>query len=72
MANKDTGGGQQRANRSSEEVEEQTAEAQNSDDLKERQEKLSDDVDAVLDEIDDVLESNAEDFVRQFVQKGGQ
>ena len=47
MANKDTGGGQQRANRSSEEVEEQSAEAQASDDLKERQEKLSDDVDAV-------------------------
>ncbi|MFE7193538.1 ubiquitin-like protein Pup [Kitasatospora sp. NPDC057541] len=72
MASKDTGGGQQRANRSSEEVEEQAAEAQNSDDLKERQEKLGDDVDAVLDEIDEVLESNAEDFVRQFVQKGGQ
>ncbi|RKT18771.1 MULTISPECIES: ubiquitin-like protein Pup [Streptomyces] len=72
MASKDTGGGQQRANRSSEEVEEQVAESQNSDDLKERQEKLSDDVDAVLDEIDEVLESNAEDFVRGFVQKGGQ
>ncbi|MER6397401.1 MULTISPECIES: ubiquitin-like protein Pup [unclassified Kitasatospora] len=72
MASKDTDGGQQRANRSSEEVEEQAAEAQNSDDLKERQEKLGDDVDAVLDEIDEVLESNAEDFVRQFVQKGGE
>ncbi|MFB9371292.1 ubiquitin-like protein Pup [Kitasatospora sp. NPDC001664] len=72
MASKDTDGGQQRASRSSEEVEEQAVDAQASDDLKERQEKLSDDVDAVLDEIDDVLESNAEDFVRQFVQKGGQ
>ena len=30
------------------------------------------DVDALLDEIDDVLESNAEQFVRGFVQKGGQ
>lgn len=29
-------------------------------------------VDALLDEIDDVLESNAESFVRGFVQKGGQ
>jgi ubiquitin-like protein Pup len=29
-------------------------------------------VDSVLDEIDDVLEENAEDFVRSFVQKGGQ
>ena len=43
-----------------------------SEDLKERHEKLSDDVDSVLDEIDDVLEENAEDFVRSFVQKGGQ
>lgn len=29
-------------------------------------------VDDLLDEIDDVLESNAEQFVRGFVQKGGQ
>ncbi len=29
-------------------------------------------MDSVLDEIDDVLEENAEDFVRSFVQKGGQ
>jgi ubiquitin-like protein Pup len=29
-------------------------------------------VDALLEEIDDVLESNAESFVRGFVQKGGQ
>ncbi|MEU0061599.1 ubiquitin-like protein Pup, partial [Streptomyces sp. NPDC006334] len=53
MATKDTGGGQQKATRSTEEVEEQAAETQASDDLKERQEKLSDDVDSVLDEIDD-------------------
>ena len=31
-----------------------------------------DDVDAILDEIDDVLETNAEEFVKGFVQKGGQ
>ena len=30
------------------------------------------DVDALLEEIDEVLESNAEQFVRGFVQKGGQ
>ncbi len=29
-------------------------------------------VDDILDEIDDVLESNAEDFVKSFIQKGGQ
>ncbi|MCH0539451.1 ubiquitin-like protein Pup [Streptomyces sp. MUM 203J] len=72
MATKDTGGGQQKATRSTEEVEEQAPEAQASEDLKERQEQLSDDVDSVLDEIDDVLESNAEEFVKSFVQKGGE
>ncbi|MFC6152476.1 ubiquitin-like protein Pup [Nocardioides yefusunii] len=41
-------------------------------DVAERKEALDDDVDAILDEIDEVLESNAEDFVRSFVQKGGQ
>ena len=29
-------------------------------------------VDDLLDEIDEVLETNAEDFVRAFIQKGGQ
>jgi prokaryotic ubiquitin-like protein Pup len=29
-------------------------------------------VDSLLDEIDDVLETNAEEFVAAFVQKGGQ
>jgi len=29
-------------------------------------------VDSLLEEIDEVLESNAEQFVRGFVQKGGQ
>ena len=38
----------------------------------ERHEKLTDDVDALLDDIDEVLETNPEDFVRSFVQKGGQ
>ena len=30
------------------------------------------DYDALLDEIDGVLESNAEEYVKNFVQKGGQ
>lgn len=29
-------------------------------------------VDDILDDIDDLLETNAEEFVRSFVQKGGQ
>ncbi|MFI0721985.1 ubiquitin-like protein Pup [Streptomyces sp. NPDC021224] len=72
MATKDTDGGQQKATRSTDEVEEVQEDTKAADDLKERQEKLSSDVDSVLDEIDDVLEENAEDFVRSFVQKGGQ
>lgn len=70
MATKDSGGGQQRATRRSEEVDE--VETTASDEVAERHEKLSDDVDSLLDEIDDVLEENAEDFVRSFVQKGGE
>ncbi|MGO1317351.1 MAG: ubiquitin-like protein Pup [Cellulomonadaceae bacterium] len=31
-----------------------------------------DEVDALLEEIDEVLETNAESFVRGFVQKGGE
>ena len=38
----------------------------------ERREQLDEDIDAILDEIDEVLESNAEDFVKSFIQKGGQ
>ena len=30
------------------------------------------DVDELLDEIDEVLEENAEDFVRGYIQKGGE
>ena len=74
MAERETSGGQQRATRTGEEVDETTAEAQDAAaaDVKERHEKLSDDVDDILDEIDGVLESNAEDFVRSYVQKGGE
>ena len=37
-----------------------------------RRAKLNEDTEATLDEIDDVLEDNAADFVRAYVQKGGQ
>jgi ubiquitin-like protein Pup len=69
MATKDTGG-QKQTGRQENDVEE--VEAQASPDVQERQEKLTDDVDAILDEIDEVLEENAEEFVRSYVQKGGQ
>ena len=38
----------------------------------EKAEKLKGDIDDLLDEIDSVLEENAEEFVRGYVQKGGQ
>ena len=38
----------------------------------EQGEKIKAELDDLLDEIDEVLESNAEDFVKSYVQKGGQ
>jgi ubiquitin-like protein Pup len=70
MATRDSGGGQ--AQRGKSEQTEEVTEAQDSTDLQERHEKLTDDVESMLDEIDEVLEENAEEFVRSFVQKGGQ
>jgi prokaryotic ubiquitin-like protein Pup len=69
MATKDTGG-QRHASRRGQD--EEVATEQSTEEVKERQEKLSDDVDAILDEIDEVLEENAEEFVRSYVQKGGE
>jgi ubiquitin-like protein Pup len=38
----------------------------------EASDKLKSELDDLLDEIDEVLETNAEDFVKSYVQKGGQ
>ncbi|MDP2773091.1 MAG: ubiquitin-like protein Pup [Nocardioides sp.] len=62
---------EQKQPRKSSETEEATEVATESD-VAERKEALDGDVDAILDEIDEVLESNAEDFVKSFIQKGGQ
>ncbi len=62
---------EQKQPRKSSETEEAT-ETTTESDVAERREALDDDVDAILDEIDEVLESNAEDFVKSFIQKGGQ
>jgi ubiquitin-like protein Pup len=66
--------GQARATKRGEQDEATEAEAQDAalEDVKERHEKLGDDVDDILDEIDEVLESNAEEFVKGYVQKGGE
>jgi len=34
--------------------------------------KIKAELDELLDEIDDVLETNAEDFVKSYIQKGGE
>lgn len=57
--------------RKSSETEEQ-AQATGQEDVAERKEQLDEDIDAILGEIDDVLETNAEDFVKSFIQKGGE
>jgi ubiquitin-like protein Pup len=69
MATRDTGG-QQKATRTREETDEVEASVDN--DAADRHKEMTEDVDSILDEIDGVLEENAEEFVRQYVQKGGQ
>ncbi|MDQ1618777.1 MAG: prokaryotic ubiquitin-like protein Pup, partial [Actinomycetota bacterium] len=69
MATKDTGG-QKRTSKTSEETDEVAA--QEGTDVAERKEKLDEDIDAILDEIDEALEENSEEFVRGFIQKGGE
>lgn len=34
--------------------------------------KTKEDIDKLLDEMDDILEENAEEFVRNYVQRGGE
>ena len=63
-------GGQSRPSKKASEQDEVVEET--ASDVAERHEKLTDDVDALLEDIDEVLETNPEDFVRSFVQKGGQ
>ncbi len=65
------GGQQHKTTRKSSEPDE-SVDAAPSEAASERKEKLDDDVDAILDDIDEVLEANAEEFVRGFVQKGGE
>jgi ubiquitin-like protein Pup len=54
------------APRPTEEVVEETPPAS------EQGEALKAELDDLLDEIDEVLETNAEDFVKSYIQKGGQ
>lgn len=38
----------------------------------EKGKKMKENIDKLLDEIDEVLEENAEEFVKNYVQKGGE
>jgi prokaryotic ubiquitin-like protein Pup len=72
MSTRDSGG-QDRTTRRTEEPEEAPPEDDaGPDTAAARKAALDEDVDAMLDEIDEVLETNAEEFVRGFVQKGGE
>ena len=70
MATKDSSGGQERKAKQRDEADEVAEVA--ATDVQARVGKLTDDVDALLDDIDATLEENAEDFVKAFVQKGGE
>lgn len=69
MPTRDTGEHQQKSRSTDAEVEEAPA---TSAAASARREALDADIDAILDDIDEALETNAEEFVRGFVQKGGQ
>lgn len=58
---------QQPAQRRDDEVADEAAPA-----TSETGEKLKAELDDLLDEIDEVLETNAEEFVKSYVQKGGE
>ncbi|MGQ4807915.1 Prokaryotic ubiquitin-like protein Pup [Candidatus Entotheonellaceae bacterium PAL068K] len=63
-------GGQQQTRRTSET---QTSSAATSaSNLTEKGDELKADMDALIDEIDEVLEENAEEFVKNYVQRGGE
>ena len=77
MTSRDTGGagggGQERQGRRSEDTDVEPDGVEDaSAAVSERKAAIDEDVDAMLDEIDEVLETNAEEFVRGFVQKGGE
>jgi ubiquitin-like protein Pup len=72
MSTRDSGG-QDRTTRRTEEPDEAPPDDDAGPDAAAaRKAAIDEDVDAMLDEIDEVLETNAEEFVRGFVQKGGE
>lgn len=48
------------------------ASAAHNPEVVEKGKQMKEDIDKLLDEIDSVLEENAEEFVKNYVQKGGE
>ncbi len=63
---------QEKRNRSFSSESELEEEGEVSSNALKNSEKIKDDLDGLLDEIDEVLEANAEDFVKSYIQKGGE
>jgi ubiquitin-like protein Pup len=63
-------GGQQQTRRTGDSQAQTTGAA--AANLTEKGEKLKEEMDALIDEIDEVLEENAEEFVKNYVQRGGE
>ena len=61
---------QQKSKQTSERIDDDVVEA--APPVTERGDELKAELDDLLDEIDEVLETNAEDFVKSYVQKGGE
>lgn len=52
--------------------EEPQSESTGAKDLTAKGEEIKEDLDSLMDEIDEVLEKNAEEFVKNYVQRGGE
>ena len=63
---------QEKRNRSFSSEPELEEDAEVSSDGLKNSERIKGDLDGLLDEIDEVLEANAEDFVKSYIQKGGE
>jgi ubiquitin-like protein Pup len=63
---------QEKRNRSFSSESELEEEGEVSSNALKNSEKIKGDLDGLLDEIDEVLEANAEDFVKSYIQKGGE
>ena len=63
---------QKRIEKKKEEKSVPPADAASSPGAAKKREKIKKDIEGLLDEIDDLLEENAEEFVKSYVQRGGQ